>query len=153
VTNASHQIPLRLRVALTHHRLDHEIAAGREPAASRERMLRAQQLCSPACRRCAARALREAVAETERIEHGSSARTDHAITARMPIRRAAVADLRDSLLALADTLEFAEPMSACGVARVYQLIRDGSGPLYCADSARTLVETLWWIADALPDWS
>ncbi len=132
---------LRLRVAARRRRLNHEIATGCDPAGSPERALRARQLCSPASRTRAARALRGAVNEVDRPHSG--------ISSAIPVHRRAVAEWREGLLGLADALQFTQPVNPCGIARAYELVTDGGGPLYNRASGHSLGEQLWWISDGL----
>jgi hypothetical protein len=132
---------LRLRVALRRRRLNHEIATGSDPAMSAERALRARQLCKPVSRRRAARALRSAVADVDRPHYG--------ISAAVPVSRVAVSEWREGLLGVADVLDSADPVDPCGVARAYELVTDGGGPLYSRLSGHSLGERLWWISDGL----
>ena len=71
------------------------------------------------------------------------------ISAAAPVSRAAVAESREGLLGLADALEFAQPVNACGVARAFELVTDGASPLYNTASRYSLGERLWWISDGL----
>jgi hypothetical protein len=132
---------LRFRVAIRRGRLNREIATGSDPDGSPERALRARQLCRSGSRTRAARALRGAVGELDRRHSG--------ISAAIPVYRPAVAEWREGLLGLADALEAAEPMNACGVARAYALVTDGSSPLYNWASPDSLGERLWWVSDGL----
>jgi hypothetical protein len=132
---------LRLCVAIWRSRLNNEIATGCNPAGSAERALRARQLCSPASRRRAARALRGAVAEADRRRSG--------ISVAIPVSRRAVAEWREGLLGLADAVEFTQSVNPCGIARAYELVTDGASPLYNRAAAHSLGEWLWWISDGL----
>jgi hypothetical protein len=132
---------LRLCVAIWRSRLNNEIATGCDPAGSPERALRSRQLCTAASRTRAARALRAAVAETERRRGG--------INVAIPVSRRAVAEWREGLLGLADALEFSQPVNPCGIARAYELVTDGASPLYNRAAAHSLGEWLWWISDGL----
>jgi hypothetical protein len=134
-------VPLRLRVALRRGRLTREIAMGCDPVASPERKLRSKQLCRPTSRRRAADALRTAVAELDRPRR--------VISPAVPVSRAAVAECREGLLGLAHALEFAQPVNPCGVARAFELVTDGAGPLYSGASGDSLGRKLWWISDGL----
>ena len=134
-------VRLRLRVALRRGRLNREIAMGCDPADSPERKLRAQQLCGPRSRSRAAHALRTAVTELDEPRYR--------ISAAVPVSRAAVAEWREGLLGVAYALEFAQPVNPCGVARAFELVTDGSSPLYNSVTGDSLGERLWWIADGL----
>jgi hypothetical protein len=56
---------------------------------------------------------------------------------------------REALLGLAERLERPEPVNPCGVARALIVLRDGGGPLYVPEAARSVGESVWWIADGL----
>jgi hypothetical protein len=71
------------------------------------------------------------------------------MSAAVPICRRAVSPWRQGLLGLAERLERAEPVNACGVARVIVLLTDGGSPVYDPFPARSMSEMIWWIADGL----
>jgi len=133
---------LSLRVRLRRRRIDGELADAGGRASSEEYALRAAQLASEVNRRQVARSLREVVAAAEnpRAEwFGSTALLD---------RDVAVAG-RHGLMGLAQRLEQAGPLGACGIARARVLASDGMGPLYNPASERSLAEAISWIADGL----
>ncbi len=114
---------VRLRVALKAAELDARLAAGSDPAGSKELALRAGQLVDPRRRARFARSLRRAVASAEAPRLPSRG-------ASVPVNRAAVLEARPALLALADDLaEIAHPQPR-GIALAVELLREGSGPLY-----------------------
>jgi hypothetical protein len=110
-----------LRVRLHRPELDARLAAGEDASADPELALRAAQVEQPAARREVARALAGAVA---------SAGGGFALTASVPVSRAAVEDARPELELLVALLEGDGPVRAPGVARVHQLLTDGASPLY-----------------------
>jgi len=138
------EIPLRLRlrVLFRRHGLDHQLAAGREPASSAELGLRARQLENPVARRRLARSLRGAVADAHASPvgcHGSFSLVD----------RSAVIEWGEGLLGLAEALEQPQSLNPCGIARTVELITDGGGPLYNSAARSSLGDRLWWVADGL----
>jgi hypothetical protein len=110
-----------LRVRLHRPELDARLAAGEDSSAAPELALRATQLEQPAARRQVALALARAVA---------SARGGFALTASVPVSRAAVEEARPELELLVAMLEGDGPVRAQGVARAHQLLTDGASPLY-----------------------
>jgi hypothetical protein len=89
-------------------------------------------------RRRLAGALRGVVAEAERPRVALSP---------VPVRRGEVLAWRHGLLGLAERLERATAVSACGVARARVLVTDGTGPLYSPSAQQRLGEAIWGIAD------
>lgn len=136
-----HESLVRVRVLLRRRRLDREIARGR-PGLRPDTTLRAQQLIQPYQRARLAAALREIVADAE------SPRWDRPAPAASPLR-SAVLDSRDSILGLAERLEWQPAISAVAAARARILLSEGGGPLYNSASPVSLPEALAWISDAL----
>ena len=67
----------------------------------------------------------------------------------VPLCRRAIWPWREGLLGLAERLERPGPINPCGVARVLELLTDGTGPLYNPRAARSMGEAVWRIADGL----
>jgi hypothetical protein len=133
-------LALRLRVHLHRGRLDHQIADGFDVVAFEDRALRAGQLAGMPARRRVARSLRDVVKAADRPALVSSA---------VPVSRRTVVPWREALLGLAERLERPEPVNPCGVARALVVLTDGGGPLYGPGAARSMGESVWWIADGL----
>jgi hypothetical protein len=133
---------LRLRVRLRRHGLDHQLAAGLEPASSAELRLRARQLEEPAVRRRLARSLRGAVADARGHPAGC-------LRSAAVVDRRAVIEWGEGLLGLADALEQPKMLNPCGLARTVELITDGAGPLYNPGALSSLGDQLFWVADGL----
>jgi hypothetical protein len=112
------------------------------PELAADRALRARQLETMATRRRVARSLRRVVSEAE---HPAAA----LLTAAVPVCRREVWRWHQGLLGLAERLERPGPVNPCGVARVLELITDGSGPFYNAAAPLPLGEAIWWVADGL----
>lgn len=138
------RLRLRLRVLMSHFRLDHELADGRPASASDDRALRAAQLVDPATRRKVARSLRRTVADAR-------GRRLRGFSSSVPTQYGAVNRCRDAMLGLAERLERPEPMSANAVAQVLVLLTDGNEPLYNPSSRRSLDEAIWAVMDAEQD--
>lgn len=101
--------------------LDQELAAGASPESSMALAVHAGRLCNPAQRRVLAHSLTRIVAASE-----ASARRRLAA----PVCRPAVHRARAELAAVAGRLMTNGPVDVRGVARVRQLLSDGTGPLY-----------------------
>jgi hypothetical protein len=129
-------------VRLHRRRLDQELADGRAHDGSEERALRAEQLTGMPIRRRLANSLRGLVAD-------AALPSTMRLRSAAPVDRASVWPLREALIGLAERLERAGEINACGVARVAQVLGDGSGPLYLGRHRGELSEALWWIADGL----
>jgi hypothetical protein len=133
---------LRLEVRFRRRRLDRELADGCTRDATARHALRASQLADPVTRGALARSLREVVAQAE-----SPRRV--VLSSTVPVVRRFVVPWREALLGLAERLEQPGPINPCGVARVLDLLTDGSGPLYNPAPPRSIEEVTWWIADGL----
>jgi hypothetical protein len=131
----------RLRVRLHRRRIDHELAHGGQSDALEDRALRASQLVDMVTRRRLARSIRRLVKDAE---HPAAL-----LCSAVPLCRTAVWPWREGLLGLAERLEHPGPINPCGVARVLELLTDGTGPLYNPGAARSMGEAVWRIADGL----
>ena len=129
---ASARSPLRIRTRLQRNQLDEQIAGGAETTASAELNLRAAQLRSHGERRRIANALVEAVGESRRGDP---------VTVRTKPHRAAVRELADELLALAERLRDDLPVDVRGVAMAARLVGDRHGSL-CSMSGGDLREAV-----------
>ncbi|MGA2320977.1 MAG: hypothetical protein ABSG95_09585 [Solirubrobacteraceae bacterium] len=123
-------------------RLDRELAEGCVCDASEARALRARQLADLVTRGQLARSLREVVAQAENPRAG-------VLSSTVPVVRRVVVAWREALLGLAERLEQAGPINPGGVARVLDLLSDGTGPLYNPAPRRSIEEAIWWVADGL----
>jgi hypothetical protein len=112
----------RLAARWRPRRLDRALAAGTPPEASAALALRAQRLTEPHCLHSISQALHRIVREA-REGRGSSA------TRVMPYRSRVMA-ASEELSLLADMLDEPGPVAAGGVAEVWLLLTDGTGPLY-----------------------
>jgi hypothetical protein len=133
---------VRLSVRLQRHRLDSQLALGRDPDTSPELMLRAWQLVQPSSRRAVAKAVRRVVKRSQEPR-------PNGLTAVVPVSREAVVRRREGLLGLADAIEHSERARACGVARALELITDPSGPLFNPAQSHLLGPAIWGVADGL----
>jgi hypothetical protein len=106
-----------------------------------DRALRASQLVDMVTRRRLARSIRRLVKDAE---HPAAL-----LCSAVPLCRTAVWPWREGLLGLAERLEHPGPINPCGVARVLELLTDGTGPLYNPGAARSMGEAVWRIADGL----
>jgi hypothetical protein len=123
-------------------RLDRELASGAPIAGSRDRSLRAHQLVTPRTRRRVAASLRAAIRDAR------SARPLR-LGSRVPVCREAVLPLSEALTGLAERLESPAEVNPRGVARLFELITDGTGPLYQRSPDHPLDAAIWEIVDAL----
>ena len=133
---------LGLRVLLRRDVLDRALADGARPDDTPALALRARQLATR----------REAEHVTERLEailHELDHPPARALTSRAPLQRAQIIDARPFVANLAQRLRDVEHPHAVGVARVRQLVVDGSGPLYAPAPPGTLARLAWRAADAL----
>ena len=101
--------------------LDQKLATGASPESSMALAVHAGRLCNPAQRRVLARSLARIVAASE-------APAGHRLAA--PVCRPAVHRARAELAAVSGRLMTNGPVDVRGVARVRQLLADGTGPLY-----------------------
>ena len=112
---------LRVRTWWLRDELDERLARGADPESDPLLCRRAAQLSSPATRRELADALERDLREV---------RSTWSLTARLPLRRAAVRECADDMLALAHRLRDDRPIDVAGAAMVARLIFDGTSPLY-----------------------
>jgi hypothetical protein len=113
------ELSLRLRTFLHRDRLDGELGSGVDPITSEELELRAAQLV----------ARREQIATA--IENVlDRAQRRPTFTAHVPLRRADVRNCAEEIQALVARLRDGAPVDVHGVARAWNLLTDGSGPLY-----------------------
>jgi hypothetical protein len=129
---------LRARTKWRSAVLDRRLAKGTDPMQSDELSLRVGQLGSAATRSRLAGALRGAV-ETATGRHPPLVATR--------VRRPAIRENEDLLLALADRLRDGEPLGVEGLAMTARLIDDHSGPMY-RDGA-SLADAVWEALTAL----
>jgi hypothetical protein len=129
---------LRARTKWRTGALDRQLATGTDPMQSDELSVRVGQLGSAATRSRLAGALRGAV-ETATGRHPPLVATR--------LRRPAIRENEDLLLALADRLHDGEPLGVEGLAMTARLIDDHSSPMY-RDSA-SLDDAVWQALTAL----
>jgi hypothetical protein len=114
-------ISLRIRTWWLRDELDEWLAHGADPMSDPLLGRRAGQLCS--------RSLRAELADT--LERAlRDARSLWSLSARLPLRRAAVLRCADEVLAVARRLRAPEPLDPAGAAMVARLIFNGTSPLY-----------------------
>ena len=106
--------------------LDRQLAHGADPILSDELSLRVGQLGSAATRSRLAIALSGAVETT-------NGRHPPLIATRL--RRSAIRENEDLLLALADRLRSGEPLGVAGLAMTARLVNDHSSPMYRAGAS------------------
>jgi hypothetical protein len=121
-------ISLRLRTWWLRDELDEKLAHSADPMSDPLLGRRAAQLCSHATRADLADTL-------ERALH--DARSTWSLSARLPLRRSALRECPDEVLAVTRRLRDAKPIDVAGGAMVARLIFDGTSPLY-RDGAVTL---------------
>lgn len=141
-TPHQHPLRLRLRVLLRRERLDRALGLGCAPHVRPELELRARQITSRRSRGQLAHSFRQTVAEVQRPQA-------RRYGAAVPLRRATVRPWSEALLGLADRLDAPDAVSPAAIARMRELLTDGTGPLYCEDPRRPLDQMIWRIADAL----
>ena len=132
----------RLRVRLSHGRLDRGLADGWPPEAFEDLRLRAAQLAGLPTRRRVAASLRRLV---RNAELPAAARLGSAV----PVCRSSVLRWREGLLGLAERLDGPAPVNPCGVARALVLLTDGGSPFYNPHEAQQMGQAVWWVADGL----
>jgi len=111
----------RMQARLRTSALDEQLAAGASPESSVALALHAGHLCRPQQRSLLARSLTEIAAS---CEEPSRRRL------KAPVCRHAVTRARAELVAVVDRLATAGPVDVRGVARIRNLLADGTGPLY-----------------------
>jgi hypothetical protein len=125
---------VRLRTWWRSAHYDRRLAAGADPASSRELSLRASQLRSPARRIRLASSLERVVSEAFDQRLG--------FTTQAPLRSAEVRSCADELSALAHRLRDRRPVNARGVAMAASLLFDGTGPLFTKTEPSALSDTV-----------
>jgi len=125
-------ISLRLRTWWLRDELDDKLAHGTDPMSDPLLGRRAGQLCSRPTRASLAGTLESALRD---------ARSTWSLTARLPLRRAALRECADDVLAVIKRLRDDEPIDVAGAAMVSRLVFDGTSPLY-RDGAVTLRHAL-----------
>lgn len=139
----------RLECHLLGDRLDRTLAAGIAPESDVLLALRAQRLACLTSRRELARCLQRILDAAAEPSHGLNPHASMAVLSRVTKHRVDLEALRDQLLAPV-------PLSACGVAQVRLLLRDGTGPLYRYESRTDLGALVRRVTAALEptlDWS
>jgi len=121
----------RVLARLRAEQLDGDLAAGVAPESTALLAIRAQILVRPRVRRGLVRSLRQVLLE-------ATGPDTHRYGPRIPVRRERVADARPAFESLIRHLLAPGPVSARLVARVKELLTDGYGPLYCAESLEDL---------------
>ena len=111
----------RVRARLRTSALDEQLAGGVSPESSIALALHAGHLCRPQQRRLLARSLTE-------IAMSCEAPTPRRLKA--PVCHHGVTRARAELAAVVDRLAAAGPVDVRGVARIRNLLADGTGPLY-----------------------
>ena len=119
-------LPVRVRTRLRRGRLDRDLAAGADPAATPELALRAEQLVSSGERARIANALVETLGEARRNEP---------VTVRTRGERAAVRDSADELLSLVVRLREGGPVELRGLAITARLVDDEQSPMHRDDAS------------------
>jgi hypothetical protein len=117
----SNIISLKVRTWWHRDELDERLAHNADPMSDPLLARRAAQLCSRSTRDDLADALERALRES---------RSTWSLTARLPLRRSAVRECADDMLALARRLRHADPIDVAGAAMVARLVFDGTSPLY-----------------------
>ena len=134
-------LSLKLRTRWNRCELDHQLARGVDPASGEQLELRARQL-SNSCPKLAAH-IEEVVDRAWRPIQ---------FTVEVPLRRAKVRACTEDLLALARRLASTEPIDVQGAAMSYNLLTEGSSPLYVENglSLRHGVRSARLALDPLP---
>jgi hypothetical protein len=135
-------------------RLDHQLADGVRPESNAILAARAMFLTSAAYRRALAASLRRMLAASlspETCPRPAVARSSAGVARQphVPVRRDRIATSAAGLAGLASFLAGPGPVPARGVAMVSQLLADGAGPLYRADSPDDLTSVIERASQAL----
>jgi hypothetical protein len=130
----------RVSARLRAHRLDQALAAGAAPDSSAGMSLRARALVRVETRRELAGALRRLT---------RTGVSPGALGSRVTTSGPRVSAVRDDLERLAERLLEPGPVSARGVALTQELLTDGTGPLFWAESADDLEVRLHTVLEAL----
>jgi hypothetical protein len=133
---------LRLKVYLTHVRLDRQIAAGYPCEAAPELALRAAHLTDPRTQQKIARNLRGVVRYVDRAQPNRG-------ISSVVINPQAVRSGRRAICELAEQLERAGPVNPRGVVLAQSLLTDGVGPLFNPHSRQTVAEAIRETREAL----
>jgi hypothetical protein len=135
---------LRLRVRLTHHRLDRQISAGDPFEETPEMALRARQLAEPRTQQEIARNLRRAMRYAER--QGSRGALSCVVT-----RPSAVRAGKPALAELAEQLERGGSVNPRGVVLATTLLTDAASPLFDPHCERAVSEAVREVQHALEE--
>ena len=121
-TAGSRRLLVRLKAFTSRLALDHELAAGADPAARPELARRAQVLSRWRIRHAFASGLERAVVEAiaPPYDHGAA----------VPVDREAVRAAQHDLLRLATALRAEPPPDVRAIATASVLLSDGAGPLF-----------------------
>jgi hypothetical protein len=142
---ASSRWTLRVRVFLSRHALDAQIAAGRPYGLSPTQLLRASQLTDPRTRRAVARRLRRVVDYADRA--GPRPAVSRVVLGRDVV---AVMAGHEACLRLAERLEGTVEVSPKGVVLSRRLLNAGvRRDLTDPQLGRLVAERVWDVADAL----
>jgi hypothetical protein len=114
-------LSLRLRTWWLRDELDEKLAHSADPMSNPLLGRRAAQLCSRSTRADLADTLERALRD---------ARSTWSLTARLPLRRSALRECADEVLAVAGRLRDPAPIDVAGAALVARLVFDGTSPLY-----------------------
>lgn len=119
----SPSIAARLTARIQVRQLDRMLAVGAPARKGSALAVHAARLTSHAERELIASSLRRAVRD-------AITPVPSPFSARVPLNSANIVDARDVIDDITLRLHAPRPVSACGVARLRQLLADGSGPLY-----------------------
>jgi hypothetical protein len=144
LTSMDAPLGLRVRVRVTHGRLDRQIAAGYPCETAPELALRARQLADPRTQREIARNLRGVIRYADREE------TRRAFSC-VVIRPSAVRAGRPAISELAEQMERAGPVNPRGVVLAKALLTDGVSPLFNPYSTQTIAEAAREVQQALAE--
>ena len=126
---------LRLKVYLTHWRLDRQIAAGYPCEAAPDLALRGKHLTEPRTQQKIARNLRGVVRYVDRTQR-------HRGISSVVIDPPAVRSGRREICELAEQLERAGPVNPRGIVLAQSLLTDGVSPLFNPHSEQTVAEAI-----------
>jgi hypothetical protein len=114
-------ISLKARTWWRRDELDERLAHDADPLSDPLLARRAAQLCSRSTRSDLADTLEGALRE---------ARRTWSLSARLPLRRTAVRECADDMVALAHRLRDPDSIDVAGAAMIARLVFDGTSPLY-----------------------
>jgi hypothetical protein len=117
----SDDLALKMRTWWRRDELDEQLVGGADPSADPHLARRAGQLRARSTRIQLADTLEVALRETRKA---------WSMSARLPLRRVAVRECADDLIALARRLRDDGPIDVQGAAMVSRLVFDGTSPLY-----------------------